>query len=125
MKELTKAEEQIMQILWKIGKGFVNDIMEHIPEPKPAYNTVSTIVRILESKGFVGHKAYGKTHEYFPVVTKEEYTKGFLNGFIKNYFSNSYKNMVSFFSKNENLSSKELEDIIRILQDQLQSKKDK
>jgi len=123
MKELTKAEEQIMQVLWDIQKGFVNDVMDKLPEPKPAYNTVSTIVRILEKKGFVGHNAYGKTHEYFPIVTKDSYTKGFMKGFVENYFSNSYKNMVSFFSKNENLTLKEMEDMIRILQEQVETKK--
>lgn len=123
MKELTKAEEQIMQVLWDIQKGFVNDVMDKLPEPKPAYNTVSTIVRILEKKGFVGHNAYGKTHEYFPIVTKDSYTKGFMKGFVENYFSNSYKNMVSFFSKNENLTLKEMEEMIKILQEQVESKK--
>ena len=78
MKELTKAEEQIMQILWDLEKGFVKDIVERFPEPKPAYNTVSTIVRILEQKGFVDHTAYGKTHEYFPLVGKSDYTRTFL-----------------------------------------------
>jgi predicted transcriptional regulator len=125
MKELTNAEEQIMQILWQLEKGFVNDIIEHIPEPKPAYNTVSTIIRILEAKGVVDHKAYGKTHEYFPLISKEEYTKGFLNGFVKRYFSDSYKNMVSSFSKNDNLSTKDVEEIIAILQNQLNEKKQK
>ncbi len=123
MKDLTKAEEQIMHILWNIEKGFVNDIMENLPEPKPAYNTVSTIVRILEKKGFVDHNAYGKTHEYYPSVSKDKYTKSFMKGFVENYFSNSYQNMVSFFSKNENLSTKEIEDIIKILQEQVDSKK--
>jgi predicted transcriptional regulator len=123
MKDLTKAEEQIMQILWSIEKGFVNDIMENLPEPKPAYNTVSTIVRILEKKGFVDHNAYGKTHEYYPLVSKDKYTKSFMKGFVENYFSNSYENMVSFFSKNEDLSTKEIEDIIKILQEQVDSKK--
>ncbi|NVO12291.1 MAG: BlaI/MecI/CopY family transcriptional regulator [Bacteroidales bacterium] len=123
MKDLTKAEEQIMHILWNIEKGFVNDIMENLPEPKPAYNTVSTIVRILEKKGFVDHNAYGKTHEYYPLVSKDKYTKTFMKGFVENYFSNSYQNMVSFFSKNENLSTKEIEDIIKILQEQVDSKK--
>jgi BlaI family transcriptional regulator, penicillinase repressor len=75
LKELTKAEDQVMQILWKLEKAFVKDIVEEMPNPKPAYNTVSTIVRILETKGFVNHKAYGKTHEYFPTITKEKYTK--------------------------------------------------
>ena len=78
LKELTKAEDQVMQILWKLEKGVVKDIMEVMPDPKPAYNTVSTIVRILETKGFVDHKAYGKTHEYFPKITKEKYTKFYL-----------------------------------------------
>ncbi len=125
MKELTKAEEQIMQILWNLKKGFVNDIIDHMPEPKPAYNTVSTIIRILENKGVVDHKAFGKTHEYFPLITKEQYTRGFLNGFITNYFSNSYKNLVSFFSKNERLSTNEIEEIIEILQAQLKEQKEK
>ncbi len=124
MKELTKTEEQIMHILWNLKKGFVNDIIDRMPEPKPAYNTVSTIVRILESKGIVKHKAYGKTHEYYPLISKEQYTKGFLKKFIKNYFSSSYKNMVSFFSKNDNLTTKEIEEIIDILQEQLDSKKE-
>lgn len=123
MKELTKAEEQIMQILWKLKKGFVNDIMDTLPQPKPAYNTVSTIIRILEKKGFVSHHAYGKTHKYYPLVSKEEYTKGYMRGFMKNYFSNSYKNLISFFSKNEKLSVNELEDIIKMLQSQVENKK--
>lgn len=123
MKDLTKAEEQIMHILWNIKKGFVNDIMESLPEPKPAYNTVSTIVRILEKKGFVDHNAYGKTHEYFPLVSKDKYTKSFMKGFVESYFSNSYQNMVSFFSKNEDMTTKEIEEIIKILQEQVDSKK--
>jgi BlaI family penicillinase repressor len=124
MKELTNAEEQVMQILWNLKKGFVNDIIEQIPEPKPAYNTISTIVRILETKGVVAHKAYGKTHEYYPLISKEDYTQGFLKGFVKSYFSNSYKNLVSSFSKSENISTKEVEEIIALLQDQLKSKKE-
>lgn len=123
MKDLTKAEEQIMHILWSIKKGFVNDIMENLPEPKPAYNTVSTIVRILEKKGFVDHNAYGKTHEYFPLVSKDKYTKSFMKGFVENYFSNSYQNMVSFFSKNEDMTTKEIEEIIKMLQEQVDIKK--
>ena len=124
MKELTKAEEQIMQILWNLKKGFVNDIIDKMPDPKPAYNTVSTIVRIMKTKGFVAHKAYGKTHEYYPVFSKEEYTKGSFNKLLKNYFSNSYKNMVSFFSKSENLSTREIQEMIEILQNQLNEKRD-
>ncbi|MBW6461063.1 MAG: BlaI/MecI/CopY family transcriptional regulator [Bacteroidales bacterium] len=106
MRELTKAEEQIMQILWKIGKGFVNDILDRLPDPKPAYNTVSTIVRILERKGFVSHNDYGKSHQYYPAVTKQDYTRTYLSRIVKNYFGNSYKEMVSFFAKEENFSLK-------------------
>lgn len=123
MKELTRAEEQIMQILWNLEKGFVNDIIERFPDPKPAYNTVSTIVRILEKKGFVSHNSYGKSHEYYPIITKREYTKKFMKGFIRNYFSDSYKNMVSFFSKEEKIAVNELEDMIGILKDQLEARK--
>ena len=99
MRELTRAEEEVMQVLWKIKKGFVKEILEHFDDPKPAYNTVSTIVRILQDKGFVSHKAYGRTHEYFPVVSKNDYSKTHLSTFVNDYFSNSFKKMVSFFAK--------------------------
>jgi predicted transcriptional regulator len=115
MQELTKAEEQIMQILWKIRKGFVKDILEQLPEPKPAYNTVSTIVRILEAKKFVGHTAYGKTHEYYPLVAKPDYTKFYLGNFLKGYFGGSFAGLVSFFAKEENLDLNELEDLLKEL----------
>ncbi len=109
IKELTKAEEQVMQILWKLDKAFVNDILEKIPEPKPAYNTVSTIVRILEKKGFVDHEAFGKTHRYFPLVSKSDYTKAYFRNFLSNYFGNSFQEMVSFFAKEDNMSLSDLE----------------
>ena len=125
MKELTKAEEQIMQILWKLEKGFVKDILEHLPKPKPAYNTVSTIVRILEKKGFVSHTAYGKTHEYYPVLSKEEYTRKFLKRFVENYFSDSFKEMVSFFAKEKDMSISELEDTMRMIYREIQKQKGK
>ena len=88
MKELTRAEEQIMHILWEINQGFIKDILEKTDEPKPAYNTVSTIVRILEKKGFIGYKAYGKTHQYYPLISKETYRKELMGNVVKNYFSN-------------------------------------
>lgn len=113
MKELTKAEEQIMQILWDLEKGFVKDIVERFPEPKPAYNTVSTIVRILEQKGFVDHTAFGKTHEYFPVVGKSDYTRTFMKNFMRNYFSGSFREMVSFFAKEDNLTISELDELMQ------------
>ncbi len=102
-----------MQVLWKLEKAFVKDIIEHLPKPKPAYNTVSTIVRILESKGFVGHKAYGKTHEYFPLISREKYTRFYLSNVVKNYFDGSYRNLVSFFAKDQKLDIRELEQLIK------------
>ncbi len=113
LKELTRAEDQVMQILWQLRKGFVKDIIGQMPEPKPAYNTVSTIVRILETKGFVGHKAYGKTHEYFPLVTKERYTKFYLNNMIKGYFNGSFQSLVSFFAKENKLNAQDIEKLLR------------
>jgi len=113
MKELTKAEEQVMQLLWEQEKAFVKDLIEQMPEPKPAYNTVSTIVRILEKKGFVGYEAFGKTHRYFPLVGKKEYTRSYMKGFMKNYFGNSFKEMVSFFAREDNMSISELEDLMK------------
>lgn len=113
MKELTKAEEQIMQVLWDLNQAFVKEIINKLPEPKPAYNTVSTIVRILQDKGFVGHEAYGKSHCYYPLVDKNTYTRKFLKNFIGNYFQNSFSQMVSFFAEEENIDLKELEKILK------------
>lgn len=112
IKELTKAEEQVMQQLWKLEKAFVNDILDKLPEPKPAYNTVSTIIRILEKKGFVDHEAFGKTHRYFPLISKQEYTRVYMKNFLSNYFGNSFRDMVSFFAKEDNMSLAELEDLM-------------
>lgn len=123
MRELTRAEEQVMQVLWKIKRGFVKDILEHFDEPKPAYNTVSTIVRILQDKGFVNHKAYGRTHEYFPVISKSEYSKMHLNTFVKDYFSNSFEKMVSFFAKEKRISVREMEDIMKIMENEVKRQK--
>ncbi len=113
MKELTRAEEQIMHILWNLKKAFVKEIIDKLPEPKPAYNTVSTIVRILQEKGFVSHETFGKSHRYYPLVDKETYTRKFLRNFVGNYFDNSFSRMVSFFAKEENISLNELEEILR------------
>jgi BlaI family transcriptional regulator, penicillinase repressor len=123
MKQLTRAEEEIMQILWDLERAFVKDIMVRLPEPRPAYNTVSTIVRILEKKGFIGYKAYGKTHEYYPLVDKPEYTQKYLQNFVKNYFSNSYKQMVSFFARKENLSISDMEEMQKLIQEEIEKQK--
>ena len=117
LKELTRAEDQVMQILWLLEKGFVKDIIEKMPEPKPAYNTVSTIVRILETKGFVGHKAYGKTHEYFPLITKEKYTRFYLNNMIRGYFNGSFQNLVSFFAKENKMSAQDMDKLLKELKE--------
>jgi BlaI family transcriptional regulator, penicillinase repressor len=121
MKELTKAEDQIMQILWKLNEGFVNDIVEKMPEPKPAYNTVSTIVRILEKKGFVDHKAYGKTHQYYPLISKQEYTRSYMKNFMDSYFGNSFKEMVSFFAKEDNMSVGEIEKLMNEVKKEIEN----
>jgi predicted transcriptional regulator len=118
LKELTRAEDQVMQLLWKLQKGFVKDIIQQMPEPKPAYNTVSTIVRILETKGFIGHKAYGKTHEYFPLISREKYTRFYLNNMIKGYFNGSFQNLVSFFAKENKLNAQDVEKLLKELKDQ-------
>lgn len=120
---LTRAEEEVMQILWKIERGVVKDIIEHFPDPRPAYNTVSTIIRILESKGFVDHKAYGKTHEYFPLVSKDDYSRKFISNFVKGYFNNSFHKMVSFFSSNEEIDIKELEQTLNLMKQQIANRK--
>ena len=115
MKELTKAEEQIMQILWSLEKAFVKEILEELPEPKPAYNTVSTIIRILETKNFVEHEAFGKSHRYFPVVSKEQYKSFATEKLLSGYFGNSVENMFSFFVKKEKIDLKEADEILKLL----------
>ena len=115
IKELTKAEEQIMHELWEMGEGFVKEIIDRLPEPKPAYNTVSTIIRILETKGFVNHEAYGKSHKYIPTISKEEYKKIVAGKLLSGYFENSPKKMLSFFLEENKLDVKDLDDILNII----------
>jgi BlaI family transcriptional regulator, penicillinase repressor len=116
LKELTKAEEQIMQILWTLEKAFVKEIIEELPEPKPAYNTVSTIIRILETKNFVEHEAFGKSHRYFPVVSKEQYKSFATEKLLSGYFGNSVENMFSFFVKKEKIDLKEADEILKLIE---------
>ncbi|VXB89668.1 BlaI/MecI/CopY family transcriptional regulator [Maribacter litoralis] len=116
MEKLTNKEEEIMKILWRLKKAFVKDIMEEITENKPHYNTLSTIVRNLEDKKFVGFTAYGKTHQYFPLIKKEDYYKAYVNKEMVGYFDNSYKNIVSFFAKEEKISVDELKEIINLIE---------
>ena len=113
MKQLTKAEEDIMQILWQLEKANVKSIIKQFPEPKPAYNTVSTIVRILESKGFVNYEKEGKGHVYFPIVKKQDYSNQSINKLVDNYFQGSFKSMVSFFVKKNDMNIKDLESVLK------------
>ncbi len=123
MEKLTNKEEEIMRVLWKLKKGFVKEVVAELPIPKPHYNTISTIIRNMEEKGFIKHQAYGKTHQYYPSVTKEEYRKMFMHKTIQNYFENSYKNVVSFFAKEEKISVDELKEIISIIEKSQKNKK--
>ena len=116
MEKLTAKEEQAMRVLWTAGKGFVKDLLEEYPEPKPHYNTLSSLVRLLEDKGYVGHKAYGNTHEYFPLISKEEYQREFMSYIVESYFGRSYKNVVSFFAREQNISVEELKEIIKMIE---------
>ncbi|PQV51555.1 putative transcriptional regulator [Jejuia pallidilutea] len=113
MKQLTKAEEDIMQILWQLKKANVKAIIDELPEPKPAYNTVSTIVRILENKGFVNYEKQGKGHVYFPLVAKQDYSNQSINKLVDNYFQGSFKSMVSFFVKKNDMDIKDLEAVLK------------
>ena len=113
MKQLTKAEEDIMQILWKLQNANVKAIIEELPKPKPAYNTVSTIVRILESKGFVDYEKQGKGHIYFPLVQQQDYSNQSINKLVDNYFQGSFNSMVSFFVKKNDISLNELESVLK------------
>ena len=116
MQKLTNKEEEIMQILWKLKKAFVKEVLAEITEDKPHYNTLSTIIRNLEEKGFVSYNAFGNTHQYYPIVKLEEYRKRFMNTAIKNYFDSSYKNMVSFFAEENKISAEELREILAIIE---------
>lgn len=116
-QELTRAELEIMQVIWAKGEVPVHDILEQMAEPKPAYNTVSTVVRILEKKGYVGHKAHGKSYDYYPLIEREEYTKGYMTGVLNNFFGGSVSRMMSFFTRNEKISIGEADEILKMLQD--------
>ncbi|QEM08511.1 BlaI/MecI/CopY family transcriptional regulator [Mucilaginibacter rubeus] len=122
-KELTRAEEQVMQILWQLNEAMVKEIIEQMPDPKPAYNTVSTVVRVMEGKGFVNHKAYGNTHVYFPLVSEAQYKKFTFDKMMNNYFSNSYKSLVSFIANEKKLDLRQLDELSDLLEDLKNKKK--
>ena len=116
MEKLTRKEEEVMKILWKLEKAFVKDLLKEFSGVKPHYNTMSTIVRNLEEKKYVSHEAFGNTHRYFPLVSREDYRKQFINNTIADYYDNSYKNMVSFFAREQKITVEELREIIELIE---------
>jgi len=123
MGTLTKAEERIMQILWDLKKGFIKDIQEQFPDPIPPYNTISTIVRVLVKKEIVSYKSYGGSYQYYPLVTREEYRREQMGSLMKNYFGNSLKEVVNFFSESKDLNVDEVNEALKMLEELKQAKK--
>lgn len=121
--QLTRAEEQVMQILWEMGEGLVKDVREKFPDPKPARNTISTVIRVLEKKGFVDHKVYSNVHLYRPVISKQVYSKSQLFGLMENYFNNSFSAMASFFAREKDLTISELDELLESTKDELKKTK--
>lgn len=121
-KELTKAEEQVMQILWRLGKGFLKDIVEGFPQPRPAYTTVSTVIRVLVRKKFIGFKTYGKINEYYPLISRKDHFKSKLKPIIATYFDGSKRDLVSFFA-NSHLNLSELEEVKSLIEEKIKELK--
>jgi predicted transcriptional regulator len=111
---LTKAEEQVMLILWEMGEGIVKEIRDQFKNPKPARNTVSTVIRVLEKKGFIEHKAYSNIHLYYPLIKKSEYSKSMLFALVENYFDHSLPAMVSFYVREKDISVREMEELLTV-----------
>lgn len=123
MKEITKAQEEILKALWEVKDGAVSDVLDTLPEPKPAYNTVATVIKVLEKKGYVDHKTYGKTNVYFPVITKKEYAQHIAKSTIKGLFNGSANQLVSNLVKNKDLSIQEMEDLKNLLEEEIKKQK--
>lgn len=121
-KELTKAEEQVMLSLWKIQKGFLKDIVDQYADPKPAYTTVSTVIRVLVKKNFIGYTTFGKTNEYFPMISKSDYFSGQVKGMVSKAFNGSFSNFASFFADNDEIDLKELEEIKKVIEERITQK---
>jgi BlaI family transcriptional regulator, penicillinase repressor len=122
-KELTRAEEQVMQVLWKTGKGFLANIVEEFPEPRPAYTTIATVIRVLVRKGFIAYTTYGKVNEYYPLISKEKYFKGHLKTMVDSFFEGSMSHFTSCFTSESSLSIQELEEIRSLIEDRIQEQK--
>lgn len=123
MKELTKAEEQLMHFLWSLENAYLKDIVEQYPEPAPAYTTISTVVNVLVKKGFIGFETHGKSRKYHPLITKEKYTRQSMKGLMNNFFDNSAKKFASFFASQDDLSVEELQEIRKLIDDQIRNRK--
>ena len=123
MKEITKAQEEILKALWEIKEGAVSDILDNLKDSKPAYNTVATVIKVLEKKGYVSHKTYGKTHVYFPVVSKKDYAQYIMKDTFKSFFNNSLNQMVSAFVKNKEVGLSELEELKEMLEKEIRNKR--
>lgn len=115
MLKLAKREEQIMQVYWDLEKAFIKEVIPYLPDPKPHYNSVATMVKILEEKGFLDHDSVGNVYRYFPIVTREEYQKHAMKDIVSQYFDNSYPRMLAFFAKQQNLSESELNEILQMI----------
>ncbi len=125
MKKLTKAEEQVMQYLWQLEKAFLKDLVESFPEPRPAYTTISTVIRVLVKKGFIGFNTYGKIHEYYPLTSQENYLKGQFEEVVQDYFSGSVAKFASFLTRDKDLGIKDLEELRQLIDEQISHKKKK
>jgi len=115
MVKLAKREEQIMQVFWELNEAFIKEVIPHLPEPTPHYNSVATIVKILEEKGFLGHDTIGNLYQYHPIISKEEYQKHAMKDIVKQYFDNSYPRMLAFFAKEQNLSEADVKEIFKLI----------
>jgi BlaI family transcriptional regulator, penicillinase repressor len=124
MKELTKAEEQIMQYLWKLEKAFLKDIIEEFPHPRPAYTTISTVVRVLVKKGIIGYNTFGKVNQYYPLISKNAYTREFMKGMMNTFFNDSVGGFTSFFAREQDLSLSDLEEMKSLIEEQIHNKKE-
>ena len=113
MQKLTRAEEELMQKIWDLEKAFLKDIIEAMPDPKPAQSTVATLLKIMETKGFIGHKAYGKSFEYFPIVMRKDYTKAYFGQYLNSYFGGSFKKMLHFYMEEDDLDLQTLDELMR------------
>ena len=123
MKELTKAEEQVMQVIWKLEKAFLKDIVEAMPDPKPAYTTVSTVIRVLVKKGYIGFHTYGKVNEYHPLILKGAYSKTHIKNMLNSFYDNSFKRLTASFAGDESLGLQELEEIRQMIDGEIKKRK--